>query len=260
MFNRRFPPRRLALRLAIMKPFLLLASRPEDDAAFEERQGFMRAGGLADHELHTVRMEKSSLPPINLDEYSGVILGGGPFNASDPEDEKPEAQRRFEQELTPVLDEIVERDFPFFGACFGIGILGRHLGGVIDREYGEEPGAVEIRLTREAMADPIFSALPPVFDGLVGHKEACSVLPQGAVLLATSEACPVQAFRVQDNLYVTQFHPELDVDGVISRVIVYRDAGYFPPEDFDRIVTNLRASNPIEPARLMRAFVERYRR
>src|SRR5699024_12781320 len=79
-------------------------------------------------------------------------------------------------------------------------------------------------------------------------------------LLATSDACPVQAFRVRENLYVTQFHPELDVDGVISRVMVYRDAGYFPPEDFDRIVANLRASNPIEPARLMRAFVERYRR
>lgn len=220
----------------------------------------MRAGGLADHELHTIRMERGPLPEIRLDDYSAVLLGGGPFNASDPQAEKPAVQKRFEAELVPLLDEIVERDFPFFGACFGIGILGGHLGGKIDREYGEEPGAVEVRLTDEGQADPIFGQLPATFDGLVGHKEACSVLPDEAVLLATSDACPVQAFRVRENLYVTQFHPELDVDGVISRVIVYRDAGYFAPDDFDRIVENLRASNPIEPARLMRAFVERYGR
>lgn len=248
------------LLLTVMKPFLLLASRPEDDAAREEREGFIRAGGIAPGELETIRMERGPLPEINLDDYSAVILGGGPFNASDPQDEKPEAQLRFEAELAPLLDEIVERDFPFFGACFGIGILGGHLDGVIDREYGEEPGAVTVRLTDEGLEDPLFSQLPAQFDGLVGHKEACSVLPPEAVLLATSQACPVQAFRVRENLYVTQFHPELDVDGVIGRVIVYRDAGYFPPEDFDRIVGNLRASNPIEPARLMRAFVQRYRR
>jgi len=243
-----------------MKPFLLLASRPEDVAAREEREGFLRAGGLNADELHTIRMEKGPLPDINLDDFSAVILGGGPFNASDPQHEKPAVQLRFEAELVPLLDEIVDRDFPFFGACFGIGILGGYLGGTIDRQYGEEPGAVEVRLTDAGQADPLFSQLPTVFDGLVGHKEACSVLPPQAVLLATSDACPVQAFRVGENLYVTQFHPELDVDGVISRVIVYRDAGYFPPQDFERIVTNLRASNPIEPARLMRAFVERYRR
>ena len=243
-----------------MKPFLLLASRPEDVAAREEREGFLRAGGLSDAQLHTIRMESEPLPPIKLDEYSGVILGGGPFNASDAEAEKPTVQLRFEAELVPLLDEIVNRDFPFFGACFGIGILGGFLGGTIDRQYGEEPGAVEVRLTDAGQKDALFSQLPARFDGLVGHKEACSILPPQAVLLATSDACPVQAFRVRENLYVTQFHPELDVDGVISRVMVYRDAGYFPPEDFDRIVANLRASNPIEPARLMRAFVERYKR
>jgi len=243
-----------------MKPFLLLASRPEDTAAREEREGFMRAGGLAADELHTIRMERGPIPPIDLDDYSAVILGGGPFNASDPVDEKPEVQLRFESELAPLLDEIVDRDFPFFGACFGIGILGGHLGGVIDRQFGEEPGAVEVRLTDAGLNDQLFGQLPARFDGLVGHKEACSVLPPDAVLLATSHACPVQAFRVRENLYVTQFHPELDVDGVVSRVMVYRDAGYFPPEDFERIISNLRASNPIEPARLMRAFVQRYGR
>src|SRR5690625_3289905 len=221
-----------------MKPYLLRAFRPEDVAGREERGGFLVGGGRGARQRRTVRMVSGPLPPIKLDDYSGVIVGGGPFNASDAEAEKPTVQLRFEAELAPLLDEIVDRDFPFFGACFGIGILGGFLGGTIDRQYGEEPGAVEVRLTDAGQKDALFSQLPARFDGLVGHKEACSILPPQAVLLATSDACPVQAFRVRENLYVTQFHPELDVDGVISRVMVYRDAGYFPPEDFDRIVAN----------------------
>ena len=51
------------------------------------------------------------------------------------------------------------------------------------------------------------------FDAFVGHKEACRVLPADAVLLASSPTCPVQMFRVRENLYATQFHPELDVAG-----------------------------------------------
>ena len=47
--------------------------------------------------------------------------------------------------------------------------------------------------------------------------------------LATSPACPVQAFRVGRHVYATQFHPELDLAGVCTRIEVYKDAGYFPP-------------------------------
>lgn len=51
----------------------------------------------------------------------------------------------------------------FLGACFGIGTLGRHLGGVVDRTYGEPVGAVEITLTDEGAADPLLAGLPRSF-------------------------------------------------------------------------------------------------
>src|SRR5690625_7773371 len=115
-----------------MKPFLLLASRPEDVAAREEREGFLRAGGLNADELHTIRMEKGPLPDINLDDFSAVILGGGPFNASDPPHEKPAVQLRFGPELVRLLDEILDRYFPVFGAGLGIGMLGAYFAGMLD--------------------------------------------------------------------------------------------------------------------------------
>src|SRR5690625_6247427 len=108
MFVRVQDAKCLALPLLLMKPLLLLASRPEDVAAREEREGFLRAGGLNADELHTIRMEKGPLPDINLDAFSAVILGGGPFNSSDQQQEKPAVQLRFEAELVPLLDEIVD--------------------------------------------------------------------------------------------------------------------------------------------------------
>jgi len=62
-----------------------------------------------------------------------VILGGGPFNASDVE--KSQEQKRVEAEISALLDQIVSRDFPFPGACYGIGTLGVHEGAVVDRTY-----------------------------------------------------------------------------------------------------------------------------
>ena len=76
------------------------------------------------------------------------------------------------------------------------------------------------------MADPLFGVLPPRFDAFVGHKEAVSRLPEGAVLLAGSATCPVQAFRLGRRVYATQFHPELDVEGLVHRLTIYRDHGY----------------------------------
>src|ERR1700754_5212468 len=102
----------------------MLASRPEDEAADDEYAAFLRMTGLCADRLHRVRMEAAPLPPIRLDDYAGVFIGGGPFNPSDPPAVKSPAQRRVEAELQPLLDEIVERDFPFLGACYGIGTLG----------------------------------------------------------------------------------------------------------------------------------------
>mgnify|MGYP000284732432 CR=1 FL=1 len=47
---------------------------------------------------------------------------------------------------------------------------------------------------------------------LTTHKEGCVAPPPGGVLLATNAACPVQAYRVGERLYATQFHPEKSGD------------------------------------------------
>ena len=91
-----------------MKPFLILQLRPNDAAADGEFQAFLKYGGLTENDIHRVRMEKESIPKIKLDDYSGVIIGGGPSNVSDSEKKKSSEQKRFEDELAQLVNKIIE--------------------------------------------------------------------------------------------------------------------------------------------------------
>jgi GMP synthase (glutamine-hydrolysing) len=243
-----------------VKPFLLLGTRDEDAASDNEYDAFLGFTGLDESLLHRVRMERRPLGPVDLDAWSGIFLGGGPFNASDPEDGKSAVQRRVEAELRDLLDVVVAQDFPFLGACYGIGVIGTHEGGSIDRSYAEPISRVRITLTDEGRADPLLADLPASFEAFVGHKEAIRDLPPNAVHLASSTACPVQAFRVGQHVYATQFHPELDITGLCTRIEVYKHAGYFEPEQADELKAMARRGQVFEPPKILQRFVQRYAR
>ncbi len=243
-----------------MRPFLLITTRADDLAAEQDRAAFVRRGGLADADLLQVRAERDPIPEVDLDAVSGVILAGSPYTSTDPEESKNADQRRVEQEVDALLDRVVAADTPFLGACYGTSTLGRHRGGVVDRRFAETVAAVPITLTADGRADPVFGALPAVFDAYVGHKEAVSRLPAGAVLLATGDGCPVQAFRVGRNQYATQFHPELDAATLEHRLRIYADDGYFPPDQLEPLIERLGSADVAAAHGVIRAFVERYAR
>src|SRR5699024_2798007 len=121
-------------------------------------------------------------------------------------------------------------------------------------------GAVPISRTEAGRSDPLLADVPDTFHAFVGHKEACRVLPEGAVLLATSPRCPVQMFRIGQNVYATQFHPELDADGLITRITVYDRHGYYPPEQAEEIAAGARRAAVSQAPQVLRAFVARYAR
>ncbi|HET7350524.1 MAG TPA: glutamine amidotransferase [Marmoricola sp.] len=243
-----------------MRPFLLLSIRAEPAAADNEHEAFVRFSGLAEQELRRVNLAREALPEVDLSAWSGILLGGGPWNASDPESTKSPAQQRSERAITALLDAVVEADFPFLGACYGIGTVGIHQGGLVDKQWPEPVGPLSIELTDEGLADPVFAGVPRAFAAYGGHKEGMSRLPESATLLATSDACPVQAFRVGRNVYATQFHPELDELGVCTRIEVYKDAGYFDPGEAETLKERSRAVEVTHPMTILANFVERHRR
>lgn len=243
-----------------MRPFVLLATRAEDVPADEEYAAILHATGLDERDLIRVRLEAGPMPELDLDALSGIIVGGGPFNASDATQAKSPVQRRVEAEFDALLDRVVPADFPFFGACYGIGTLGVHEGAAIDRTFGEPISVVPVTLTAEGARDPLFAGLPTEFGAFVGHKEAVSRLPAHAVHLASSPGCPVQAFRVGRNVYATQFHPELDVDGITTRIHAYAGHGYFAPHELETTLAAVRRAPVSHPSRMLRTFVELHAR
>lgn len=243
-----------------MKPFVLLATRAEDSPADEEYALFMRYTGLSEDELIRIRLESGHMPALDLDRLSGIFVGGGPFNASDPHEKKSAVQHRVEGEFRGLLADVVDRDFPFFGACYGIGTVGAYLGATIDGTYREPISVVPVTLTDAGAADPLLAGMPVTFDAFVGHKEAIRELPPRATHLASSPTAPVQMFRVGENVYATQFHPELDVDGITTRIHAYADYGYFAVDELQLTLDAVRRAEVSHPSRILRTFVERYAR
>ncbi|MCD4525760.1 glutamine amidotransferase [Nocardioides sp. cx-173] len=243
-----------------MRPFLLLSIRAEEAAAREEYDAFCRFLEVSPAELHTRSLASGPLGDVVLEDWSGILLGGGAFTVSDPERVKSAAQRHAEADLGALLDRVVAADFPFLGACYGIGTLGTHQGGVVDTSHPEPVGPLSVTLTDAGLADPLFADVPRSFTAYGGHKEAISLLPAHATLLATAAACPVQAFRVGEHVYATQFHPELDLPGLLTRISVYATHGYFDPADADRLRDTARAVAVTHPGTLLRNFARRYAR
>lgn len=243
-----------------MKPFLILQLRPERDAADGEFAAILRGAGLSESRVRRVRLDSEALAAaLSLEDFAGVIVGGGPGCVSDAPETKSPMDARIEAQIMALMPQITARDLPFLGCCYGMGILAQHLGGAVSKaRFGEPVGSVTCALTPEGAADPLTCDLPGVFDAFVGHKEAVQALPPGAVHLVSSGPCPFQMIRHGQNVYATQFHPEADAHEFEARIRIYGGHGYFAPEEADGLIAACHAADVTWPGQILRRFAERY--
>ncbi len=239
-----------------MAPLVYLCARPQVGAAEAEYASFRSAMRAPD--LERWDLVRDALPSDAFTRWRGFVVGGSPFNVSDPESSKHAAQQRLEADLATVARAAAAGETTVLFTCFGIGVATRALGGDVTRAYPEDTGPARISLTAEGRRDALFGALADTFTAVTAHKEGTGTLPAGAVLLASNDACPVQAYRVGDRLYATQFHPEPTAEAFTERMAVYRDDGYFAAGDYEQIAAKVRASSLTEPPRILRAFAEAF--
>lgn len=240
------------------KPVLILQLRPEDDTSDSEYQAILKYGGLAAEDTHRLRIEKTGIPELSLDDYAAVIVGGSPFDISTPEHLKKPIQLQIERDFRRLFDDIVSNDRPFLGACSGCGLLGSYLDTPISGKYSEPVGGAVVSVTSAGREDSLLDDFPEQIAVLCGHKEACDQVPQGATLLLSGDACPVQMFRVGDNVYATQFHPEGDGPGFTVRIHAYKHHGYFPAEQADELIVAVNQQDTPYAREILRRFVARY--
>lgn len=181
-----------------MKPVLLVAN--DEHETFGVAPAALAWAGC---DLVTVNMTPPGavLPP--LESFAGVVMFGGTANVDETE--------RFPH-LAPVravTREAVDRGVPYLGICLGSQLLARALGEEVKpahvREFGFEP----LRPTAEAERDALLSIFEDGDMVFQWHEDTYD-LPEGAVLLATGDDIPVQAYRIGELAWGIQFHQELD--------------------------------------------------
>ncbi len=245
--------------MTMAKPILILQLRPEDVTANSEYACILKYGQLKAEDTRRLRIEKNGIPDnINLDDYAAIIVGGSPFDISTPENKKTGIQKKIEADFNHLLEQVLTRDFPFLGACSGNGLLGNYLGTPITTKYREAVGCVTLDITEAGSKDKLLKGFPERIDVLLGHKEACDTTPEGATLLMTGSNCPVQMFRIGENVYATQFHPEGDAEEFALRIDIYTNHGYFEPHEAESVKKDSSRKSTPYAQEILRRFVGCY--
>jgi GMP synthase-like glutamine amidotransferase len=160
------------------------------------------AGVFADVGAELVEWLPHEAPPPDLDGFDAAIVFGADAQV-DQEDAHP--WLRPEKRL---IRELLERDLPVLGVCFGSQLLAEAAGAEVRPSARPEVGWYPVELTPDGRADPLLGFLPERFDSLQYHSYEWLLAP-GAVALARSAAC-LQAFRLRDRpVWGVQFHPEV---------------------------------------------------
>ena len=162
--------------------------------------------------------------PEALGDYDGLIMLGGGYM---PDDTSGAPWLAREAEL---VSRALGTGMPQLGICLGGQLIAHVGGGAVEASSGApEKGSTPITLTKAAAADPLFGGLRTETAFIESHVDRITRLPEDAVLLARSEACELQAFRLGEAAWGLQFHPEAGPENVRSW-----DAGELAALGFDK--------------------------
>ncbi|MBJ6749578.1 type 1 glutamine amidotransferase [Geomonas anaerohicana] len=148
---------------------------------------------------------------------TGIVVLGGEMGVHDTA-EHPHLAR-----VVDFIRASIKVGTPLLGICLGGQLLSHAAGGVVSSPSPHrETGICTVDLNADGSADPLFAGVTNPFVTFQLHSDSFTV-PPGGTLLASSAACPAQAFRLPGCVYGVQFHPEVD------RAIVGDWDGLFSP-------------------------------
>lgn len=160
--------------------------------------GFLAAAGAT---VRTVRLHAGDMLPRDPAGIDAIVSMGGPMNVYE------EARYPFLRDETEFLREAIRQDVPTLGICLGAQMIAKACGARVVRSPQKEVGWSEVTLTDTGVRDPLFQGQPRVMPVFQWHEDMFE-LPEGSQLLATSPACPNQAFRC-GRAWGLQFHIEV---------------------------------------------------
>ncbi|MEC9374437.1 MAG: type 1 glutamine amidotransferase [Planctomycetota bacterium] len=157
------------------------------------------------HRLKIIRPDRGEAIPPDFDDVDGVISMGGPQSTVDA-GSRPE----WMEEEMAFLKEAHERALPVIGVCLGHQMLAVALGGETGRMAKPEVGFYPVDITVPGQTEHVLAGISWRSRQFCHHGDHVTKAPPGAVVLAKSELCPVQAFRAGLRTYAFQYHFEAD--------------------------------------------------
>ena len=211
-------------------PRFLIAESESPDARERRRQSVGRSSGetycatLQDlhpgAETELVRPAEEGGRTFSaeaLRDYDAVFLSGSPLHVYQ---DAPEVRRQLD-----FMRAVFASGTPAFGSCAGLQVAVAAAGGAVRKKQGaHEAGfARRITATEAGRNHPLLEGRDTAWDAPAIHSDEVERLPEGATLLATNPASPIQAAEVRLGpgvFWGVQYHPELplqEVAGALRR-------------------------------------------
>lgn len=154
------------------------------------------------HDLDIRRLHRGDPVPVDLDDVRGVVSLGGPQSVN--------GSNEWQSVELDFLRRAHEAELPVVGVCLGCQLVAKALGGRVERlpepEYGFEPVSIGV----PGQTEPMLGGMPWTFRPLSAHSDHVAEAPPDAVVLASSDKTPVQAFKAGIRTFAFQFHLEAD--------------------------------------------------
>lgn len=205
---------------------------------------------------------KSEIPGLDYDLYISSGGPGSPFDGIDQD---------WEPKYFTWMDDVWNHNLTHqrkkyvLMICHSFQLMARHfdLAEVVKRK-SDSFGIMPVHLTKEGIADPLFSQFPETFYGAdfrewqVLQPKTTNLRSLGASILAIEKERPhvpleraVMAVRVSPEIVGTQFHPEADPEGMfhhfsndVQKEKIMSKHGL---KKFDQTVTRLKDPNYLLP-------------
>lgn len=181
-----------------------------------EGLGMMKRPIERDSVVEYIDLFKGASVPTRIDGYEGLIVLGGPMGVY--EDDK----YSFIKPELKLIEDALKKRVPMLGICLGSQLLAKAAGSRVYKGNAKEIGWHDVTLTEDADFDWLFLGFPDKFRAFHWHGDTFDV-PEGALMLASSDLFPNQVIKVGPAAYGIQFHLEVTEQMIREWITVNKD-------------------------------------